>query len=125
MAKIGVAIDMVGWQFFEWTVLRRATREEVGDRDFGPVYWLCRCSCGFEQAITGNTLRRKRSQRCGTCRNKLRSSSLKGKPRAKYVPPPTIENGALDALSRLISRAPWGRATALGVTIREEADAIS
>ena len=47
--------DLTGQQFGDWTVLKYA----------GNSRWLCRCSCGVEKEIDGNTLRRGLSLSCG------------------------------------------------------------
>ena len=54
------AVDMAGKQFGKWTVLRRggtsATRKAL---------WLCRCECGKESLVDGDSLRRGGSKSCG------------------------------------------------------------
>lgn len=48
-------IDMTGQRFGRWTVLEHA----------GGTRWLCRCDCGTEKPVSGDTLRSGRSKSCG------------------------------------------------------------
>ena len=50
------AIDLVGRQFGEWTVLKRSSKES---------YWTCRCSCGTERDVYGPSLTKGLSSSCG------------------------------------------------------------
>ena len=52
---------MAGQQFGKWTVVER-TDPRPGATE---VFWLCRCSCGEERAVSGAGLRRGRSTSCG------------------------------------------------------------
>ena len=36
----------------------------------GNIYWHCRCKCGNERDVTGNTLRNGASQSCGCLQSK-------------------------------------------------------
>lgn len=53
-------VDKVGKVFGEWTVLARLP---------GSV-WLCRCSCGKEQPVTGSSLAIGKSTKCRRCGTK-------------------------------------------------------
>ncbi len=55
-------VDLHGQQFGRWVVLRESYRLH------GFVYWLCQCTCGTQQHVSGSTLRKGRSQSCGCVR---------------------------------------------------------
>jgi hypothetical protein len=59
--------DMTGQVFGCWTVIGFSHRkqEETGTR----LYWLCKCSCGTERAVSGKTLRNGDSRSCGCAGN--------------------------------------------------------
>jgi hypothetical protein len=59
--------DLSGQQFGKWTVLRWA--ETIS---FSRQRWLCRCSCGTERTVIGNTLINGTSKSCG-CAGRERS----------------------------------------------------
>ena len=52
---------MAGREFGKWTVVERAAPRQGATE----VFWLCRCSCGEERAVSGAGLRRGRSTSCG------------------------------------------------------------
>lgn len=54
--------DLTGQKFGKWTVLGR-----LPGRDHN-VIWKCRCACGNEGAIQGNSLRSGNSKQCMRCR---------------------------------------------------------
>jgi hypothetical protein len=54
--------DLTGLRFGWWTVQHR-----VPDRS-GSVRWRCRCHCGVERDVTGESLRYGRSKSCLSCR---------------------------------------------------------
>jgi hypothetical protein len=56
-------IDLTGYRFGRWTVIRPDRFER------GKKYWLCRCDCGTEKTVEGDTLRRGTSTGCIKCRN--------------------------------------------------------
>lgn len=61
-------IDLTGQTFSRWTVVRH-------DHDKKPHrYWLCRCSCGNEAVVQGNSLRTGTSQSCGCLRREVASA---------------------------------------------------
>ncbi len=61
--------DLTGMQFGEWTVLRQAPPVNR------QTMWLCRCSCGTEKTVNGQTLKRtgrNASTRCRDCSYRAR-----------------------------------------------------
>lgn len=66
----GNRLHLAGRTFGRWTVLRETSRP-AGTREQG-VFWLCRCTCGTEQAIPAGRLNAGRCQRgCARCRSHL------------------------------------------------------
>ena len=59
-------IDLTGQRFGRLLVIREAGRKN------GHVAWLCRCECGNEIVVSGDNLRRERTQSCGCLRRELR-----------------------------------------------------
>lgn len=55
--------DITNRTFGEWTVLKRVERPEKANNK--GTYWLCRCSCGTERIVWGNSLRGGASKSCG------------------------------------------------------------
>lgn len=53
-------IDLTGQQFGEYTVLERDL-----SKTGGPVYWICKCSCGSQKSVRGQNLRNGTSTHCG------------------------------------------------------------
>ena len=63
-------LDLTGQTFGQWTVIGPApNRREPSGRT--TTYWRCRCSCGTEQEVTTNNLRRRYSECCGCDRTNL------------------------------------------------------
>jgi hypothetical protein len=56
--------EMVGRRFGKLTVLGLAERRGVR----GKRNWLCRCECGRQNAVAGNSLRKGNTKSCGSCR---------------------------------------------------------
>lgn len=56
-------IDLSGKQFNCWTVLHEVSHPGSS------AYWLCRCKCGRERVIRGDTLRNGTSRMCDHCKN--------------------------------------------------------
>lgn len=52
-------IDLTGKKFHNLTVLNRDKRK--GEK----IQWLCKCDCGIEKIISGESLRRGRTKTCG------------------------------------------------------------
>ncbi len=65
--------DMTGERHGEWLVLRPAPGHIPGR----PIKWVCRCSCGVEDTVIGDNLRRSASIRCKKCAGKMRAPWLK------------------------------------------------
>lgn len=69
----GTLIDsMPGRMFGKWTVMERV-KHKPNHR-----YYLCRCECGFERIICGGELRRERTTRCRSCKNKEHGDKHRG-----------------------------------------------
>src|ERR1700744_640664 len=72
--KLKETEDLTGKQFGEWTVIRRATIEELEKQGYSHTYsrlvvWICICSCGKEHSVPGVRLKNGLSNRCKTCAN--------------------------------------------------------
>lgn len=52
--------DLSGMTFSRWTVISLAGRTK-----HGAITWLCRCQCGIERDVSGNSLRMGKSLSCG------------------------------------------------------------
>lgn len=52
-------VQMTGLRFGRWLVLSEAGRRKRA------ALWLCRCNCGTERVVSGNSLRMGRSTSCG------------------------------------------------------------
>jgi len=66
-------IDLTGRIFGNLTVTGLAEKPE--DIKTGGAFWTCKCRCGNEKVIDGNSLRRGHSKSCG-CHNKKLTSQL-------------------------------------------------
>jgi hypothetical protein len=75
-------IDMTGQRYGKLVVIREGDRTTPSKK----IYWLCKCDCGIEKEIIGDSLRKGTSTSCG-CNKRL---DLTGK---KY--------GMLDVLERV------------------------
>lgn len=58
-------LDLTGEQFGRWRVLALAERSYQ-------TMWMCACSCGTEQIVSGANLRSGKSASCGCLRDELR-----------------------------------------------------
>ncbi len=68
--------DMTGERCGEWLVLRQAPGYVSGqDRR-----WVCRCSCGAEVTVKGESLKSGGSTRCRKCADKTRSERMRENP---------------------------------------------
>lgn len=54
-------IDLTGQVFGKWTVLYRANKVATN----GAIYWHCRCECGRQKDVLGQSLRLGHSLSCG------------------------------------------------------------
>lgn len=69
MAKL---IDLTGMAFGRWEVLGRASQQSEKAR------WICKCACGKEKIVLGESLRNGKSTSCG-CYRKEKTKSTKQK----------------------------------------------
>lgn len=69
--KTSSAIDMTGQTHGSWTVIARAPRVRTPQGTM-PAKWFCRCRCGRERVLDGNTLRRYPSSGCRSCSKHIR-----------------------------------------------------
>lgn len=60
-----------GEVFNHWTVLKKgeSTRTPSGQKK---VYWVCKCDCGVEKQVYGNSLSSGKSKSCGCTRSNRR-----------------------------------------------------
>ena len=65
-------IDLTGQKFGRWTVIKRS----YPNKGIEPV-WLCKCDCGKEKIVIGNSLRKGDSKSCGCLSNELKSARRK------------------------------------------------
>jgi hypothetical protein len=62
-------IDLTGKLFGYWTVL---FQDQTNHGKRKRIYWMCRCACGQEKSILGDTLRHNGSKSCGCRMNEIR-----------------------------------------------------
>jgi hypothetical protein len=55
-------IDLKGQRFGRWLVVSRS-----GSANYRAAKWFCRCDCGAERNIEGNSLRKGISKGCSAC----------------------------------------------------------
>lgn len=65
---MGKKIDLTGQSFGRLVVIK-----EAGRNKFGHVMWLCKCDCGNEVSVNGNSLRRGFTISCGCYQRELAS----------------------------------------------------
>ena len=75
--------DLKGQRFGKWTVV-----DECETRRYGQVYWMCVCECGAYKEVSGSSLRRGVSTRCGFC---VRFADIRGERFGKLVAVEVIE----------------------------------
>jgi hypothetical protein len=61
--------DLTGRTFNRWTVIKET--EDVHERKTGAKYFLCKCDCGTEKVVNGNSLIRGRSKSCGCLQKEI------------------------------------------------------
>lgn len=88
---MGVRIDMVGKRYNHWTVIAEAEPSPSGR-----IRYMCRCDCGFEKIIHGETLRYGHTHMCAGCAvkeqraKKQSKKALKGETRVSDAPPEAV-----------------------------------
>lgn len=68
--------DLIGKKFGRLTVIKRS----YPNTELGNAIWLCRCDCGKEKVIDGNSLRRGLTRSCGCLNIERASTSYRFKP---------------------------------------------
>ena len=58
-------VDLLNQVFGKWTVLYKTDRRSIN----GGIYWHCKCECGTEKDVLGQSLRSGRSTSCGNHNN--------------------------------------------------------
>jgi hypothetical protein len=61
--------DLIGKRFGRWTVIEET--EKPKDRKSSANYFLCKCDCGNERVVNGNSLIRGRSKSCGCLQKEI------------------------------------------------------
>ena len=75
---MGKTIDLSNQRFGKLTVISRAKKPEGSSST--SAFWLCRCDCGNEKIISGNSLRQGKTKSCGCLNYEIRDKdSLVGK----------------------------------------------
>ena len=66
-----IRFDLTGKTFTRWTVLSFQGTSRKGS------VWLCRCACGTEKTVTGETLRNGQSKSCGCLSVEMATARIK------------------------------------------------
>lgn len=74
---MGKFIDLTGQRFGKWTVVKRLENNKNNK-----AMWLCRCDCGTEKAVLGESLKSRKSQNCGCGRKE--SVAARNRKNRKY-----------------------------------------
>lgn len=69
---MSVSLNLNGQKFGYWTVLNKTEKRASN----GGVYWHCKCKCGKEKDVLGNSLKSGKSLSCG-CLKKEKASIIK------------------------------------------------
>ena len=77
-------IDITGKTFNKWTVLSYAGGRVYAKHSGSVHYFNCRCECGAEKVVAGESLKRGISKCCRACSNRHRP------------PPPFVKHGMVD-----------------------------
>lgn len=85
------AIDLSGKNFVRWTVLGPTQRVSFPS-GAEHVYWLCKCQCGVEKEVNGQSLRKGLSVSCGCYQ--LECASRRGNANRRHGLRDTPEWGA-------------------------------
>jgi hypothetical protein len=78
-------IDITGRKYGRLTVLRFHHSEIVGKRGDKKPYWLCRCDCGNEKIVSGETLKAGHTKSCGCQKSEAAANNLREYNRAGNV----------------------------------------
>jgi hypothetical protein len=60
---------MINQQFYDWSVVKEALKEELTTKHRGKYYW-CRCKCGTMAIVRSDQLKSGRSKGCKECYSK-------------------------------------------------------
>ena len=60
-------IDLTGQRFGRWTIIERSYPNGKSNQ----VMWLCKCDCGTEKIVIGDTLKRGVTKSCGCLQKEL------------------------------------------------------
>lgn len=71
---MGKFIDEVGNRYGRWLVLARAENDK-----HGKAQWMCRCDCGTEGVVLGESLRNGNTKSCGCYKRERTSESNKNR----------------------------------------------
>lgn len=69
---MGKLIDLTGKKFGRLTVIERR-----GSDKYGKVLWLCKCDCGNETVVRGNSLKRGLTTSCGCYKSDKKKEQMK------------------------------------------------
>lgn len=72
---MGKIKDLTGMKFGRLTVIKM-----FGKNSNGKITWLCKCDCGNECVVIGNSLKTGNTKSCGCFRKEITSAKYKGKP---------------------------------------------
>jgi len=96
---MGAFIDLTGQRYSHWIVIKLDPKRGTD----GETRWHCRCTCGTERIVLGNSLRRGRSISCGKC-SRLTRLHFIGKKFGRWtaigVDPQRTANGGWRVLCR-------------------------
>lgn len=77
------APDLIGKKFNNWTVIQKEQSR------YGKSRWLCKCKCGIEKIVTGQSLMNGSSTKCVGCVEKIgnikHGHTIGGKPKEYHI----------------------------------------
>jgi len=71
---VGRFIDLIGQKFGRLLPIK-----SVGKNRHGQYQWLCKCSCGEEKIIDGNSLRNSKTKSCGCLRRETSNKTCRSR----------------------------------------------